>query len=255
VRLLLLLVAVLACALPAAAAAPSHPGTLDRSFSGDGRLTGRFRPGIRSAGPRDVAIGPDGKVVVAGKAHSFAVARYTRSGRPDRSFSFDGRRLIGPRAIGGANAVAIGPSGGLVVAGEVFQGNSERSRRLAVFRLTPRGDLHFGFGDAGRFYGPVGADVVHDTAAAVALQADGRVVLAGATQVAGGSADFGVIRLTRSGELDETFSGDGRVAIGFEGIDTPEGADFAERVAVRDGRIVVVGISEPGLSIARLEGE
>jgi uncharacterized delta-60 repeat protein len=234
----------------------SPGGAFDRSFSGDGRATGRFRREGRTAGPRDVTIQADRRIVVAGKAGTFAVARLTARGRPDRTFSFDGRRLIAPHAIGGANAVAVQPDGKLVVAGEVFEGNSERFRRLAVFRLTSRGDLDRSFGDAGRFYGHAGPGVVHDTAAAVALDGEGRILLAGASLAEEGSPDFGVVRLTRDGAADETFSGDGHVAIGFEGLAGSDGGDYAERLSTaRDGRILVVGISEPGLSIARVEAE
>jgi uncharacterized delta-60 repeat protein len=241
------------------AVARLHPGgAFDRSFSGDGRTVGRFRRELKTADPRDIVIQPDGKIVVVGKAGTLAIARLTQQGELDRSFSFDGRRLVARGAIGGANAVAIEAGGKLVLAGEIFEGNSERSRRLAVFRLTPQGDLDYGFGDVGSFFGHVGAGVVHDTAASLTLQDDGRVLLAGTTLVAGASAkpDFGLIRLTPRGDLDDAFSGDGRVAIGFEGLSGPEGADFAERVTtLPDGRIVVVGVSEPGLSIARVEAE
>ncbi|HKG36465.1 MAG TPA: hypothetical protein VKA89_08520 [Solirubrobacterales bacterium] len=232
-------------------------GAFDRSFSDDGRTVGRFRRGGRTADPRDVAIQPDGKIVVVGKAGTFAIARLTERGRPDRSFSFDGRRLIARGAIGGANAVTVDANDRLVLVGEMFEGNSERFRRLAVFRLTRRGDLDYAFGDVGAFLGHVGADVVHDTGAAVAIDDDGRILVAGATQVSGASAtpDFGLVRLTPQGAADDSFSGDGRVAIGFEGLSGPDGADFAERVAtLPDGRIVVVGDSEPGLSIARVLG-
>ena len=63
-------------------------GTLDTSFSSDGKLTANLG-GTDSI--RAVEVDANGKIVVAGKAaNDFFVSRYTTSGSLDTSFSSDG---------------------------------------------------------------------------------------------------------------------------------------------------------------------
>jgi uncharacterized delta-60 repeat protein len=64
-------------------------GTLDPSFSGDGRRAGP--PGDGFA----VAVQPNGRIVVAGEFDTdIGVARYLPDGRLDQSFSGDGKRSV-----------------------------------------------------------------------------------------------------------------------------------------------------------------
>ncbi|MDQ3933216.1 MAG: Vps62-related protein [Actinomycetota bacterium] len=76
-----------------------------------------------------------------------------------------------------------------------------------------------------------------DEASGVGVQFDGKVVAVGkAAFTSGFSGNFGVLRYRVDGELDETFAGDGRVAVDFEDFDR------AEALALQtDGKIVVVG--------------
>ena len=73
-----------------------------------------------------------------------------------------------------------------------------------------------------------------DRASALAIQADGKIVLAGG---AGSDGRFGVARYSSEGTLDTSFSGDGRALVHF----TWEW-NSATGVAIQaDGKIVVVG--------------
>jgi uncharacterized delta-60 repeat protein len=66
-------------------------GTLDHSFSGDGKQTTDFAHGADSA--RAAAVRPDGKILVAGRSgKALALARYTTAGKLDLSFSHDGKQ-------------------------------------------------------------------------------------------------------------------------------------------------------------------
>ena len=82
----------------------------------------------------------------------------------------------------------------------------------------------------------------------MALQADGKIVVAGMTDAGGGNVNnFAVARLLPNGELDTSFDGDGRVTIDFN-FD-----DQAYAVAMQpDGRIVVAGQSAADTAVARL---
>ncbi len=84
-------------------------------------------------------------------------------------------------------------------------------------------------------------DVFHDSALDVALQEDGKAVVAGNVSGWGTDLDFGVARLDADGSLDDSFGSGGRVI-------TPVGSDSsndeAYGVAVRpDGKIVAAGFT------------
>ena len=80
-----------------------------------------------------------------------------------------------------------------------------------------------------------------DQANGIAIQKDGKIVLGGFAQVsATGDFDFAATRLTTAGELDTTFSGDGKKSIPFNmgGADS----DMANGVLMQpDGNIVLIG--------------
>src|SRR5262249_52167419 len=92
------------------------------------------------------------------------------------------------------------------------------------------------FGNNGKTRTNFGGD---DQGRAVALVGDGRIVVAGRTNV-NGNYDIAVARYTSTGALDPTFDGDGKVITNFSGSNY----DDAVSVAIqRDGKIVVAGSS------------
>jgi len=166
-------------------------------------------------------------------------------GALDPSFGTAG---VATASFGGTDtgsAVAVQPDGKIVVVGSTSVNND-----FAVARFNPDGtpDLSFnGTGSARFSSGGPGIPGGIDAATAVAIQADGNIVVVGSTDV-GGSLDFAVIRILANGTaLDTTFSGDGKHAIPFNlgGANT----DRATGVAIQaDGRIVVVGSVQVGAS-------
>ena len=90
----------------------------------------------------------------------------------------------------------------------------------------------------------------NDLANAVAIQADGRIVVAGSSGVGSGST-FALARYNSDGSLDTSFDGDGRVFVNFS-----FGTDVARAVAIQaDGRIVVAGTSDSNPALARCLGD
>ena len=88
------------------------------------------------------------------------------------------------------------------------------------------------------------ADTTSDTANAVALQPDGKIVVAGAAQLGTDDRDFAVARLNRDGSLDEKLS-QGSVRPLCILIWAQTRADEATGVAVQpDGKIVLAGYSQ-----------
>lgn len=134
--------------------------------------------------------------------------------------------------LGGSNvifATALQPDGKVVVAGVA-------SDALVVARYHDNGVLDGTFGSGGYTRTPAG---VTSRAYAVALQADGRIVVAGMAEI-DGSRDFVVARYTAFGELDASFGGGaGIVTTNFVG-----GDDQARGVVVQStGKIVAVGFA------------
>ncbi len=80
-----------------------------------------------------------------------------------------------------------------------------------------------------------------DSAKAVAVQPDGKIVLVGTVAMGGGAWGLGVARFLPNGNLDLTFSGDGKVVDPFGsglGVQTPAGSGVA---VLDDGRILIAG--------------
>ncbi len=107
---------------------------------------------------------------------------------------------------------------------------------VAVDCVTPtNGGLDPAFGGDGKVQTPLtGAG-----GGAVAVQPDGKIVVAGFAEV-GSSDDFALARYNADGSLDETFGTGGTVTTGFTADSRDEGLDVAVQT---DGKIVVVGRS------------
>ena len=212
-------------------------GTLDDSFSGDGKLTTNFTSGDDWA--RDVALQTDGKIVVSGVAGTSssnkmaALARYNSNGTLDSSFSGDGKVTKNvTTGFEDANGVGIQPDGKIVTAGSV--GGS--GGRLLVLRFKANGTLDGSFSGDGIV--TTNFTTRDDWAWDMTIQADGKVVAAGTAGI-GGSAtgDFAAARYETNGSLDSSFAGDGKVVTSFT-----SGVDVATAVAIQaDGNIVLGG--------------
>lgn len=176
----------------------SGSSLLVERFSAAGAPTGASAAGLGVG--RAVVVQLDGKIVVAGSDGSgVLVERFNANGSPDGSFGSGG--VVHPLAGGSANAVALGPAGTIVVAGAVP--GADAFARVAVLRLSANGSPDASLGAGGVHVVDLGQDSV---ARGVAVQGDGKIVLAGsqgpgAHQVVSGF----VARTTTSGALDLTF--------------------------------------------------
>jgi uncharacterized delta-60 repeat protein len=252
---------VLAAVVAAAVAAPSAavPGQPDPGFGVGGTAVTEFPSSY--SGARAVTVQADGRVVAAGFAHTdhsvlqdVALVRYDPGGTPDPTFGDGGRvRTDFGGRFDEALAVAVQPDGRIVVAGS---SGDATGTDMAVARYTRDGSLDASFDGDGMALVDFGGDSV---ARGVALQRDGKVVVAGwAVQPAGTgccSADFALARLTPGGALDRSFGGDGRVATDFlPGVEN--GQDAAHAVLVRpDGRILAAGGAGADFGIARYRAD
>jgi uncharacterized delta-60 repeat protein len=214
--------------------AQATPGGLDGSFGSGGKVVTAI--GSRSLFS-DVVVQPDGKIVAVGESSnvsnpSVALARFNPNGSLDSSFGSAGvvTTAIGAgRAVG--NAVALQPDGKIVVAGG---SGTDAGNVFALVRYNPDGSLDPSFGSGGI----ARTSPSYCDAASVAIQPDGRIVVAGA--VCGvGTSRFALVRYRPDGSLDQSFGSGGVVTTAFG-----PSRDGANAVALQpDGKIVAAGFS------------
>ena len=142
------------------------------------------------------------------------------------------------------NDAIIQPDGKIVVVGST---NGD----FALARYLPDGSPDPTFSFNGRQHTGF-ASGSHDVARAVALQHDGKIVVAGYSN-ANGSNDFALARYHTDGNLDTTFGSDGKVLLDFTTIWGNNGPDEATALAIQpDGKIVAGGIGGPVLGMFAL---
>ena len=205
-------------------------GTLDTTFDTDGKLT-------TAIGTTDVATSVaifDGKIVVAGYSnmnnnYEFALARYNSDGTLDTTFDADGKLTTDIRQNDFGYSMAIQTDGKIVVAG--YSGNNND---FSLARYTTNGTLDTTFDTDGTLTTDMGGV---DYGNSVAIQTDGKIVVAGVTSY----NDVALARYTTNGTLDTTFDTDGKLTTDFGG------ADYGNSVAIQtDGRILVAGSGSSG---------
>jgi len=208
--------------------------------SGTSMLVARISAaGVRqatfTAGPgvaRAVAVQADGKIVVAGSDAGMVVRRLNADGSLDTSFGSGGTA----RAAGTtANAVTIGPSGTIVAAGSAVNPDDGFSR-VALTRLLANGTPDPSFATNGFAVVDLGRN---SQANGVAVQSDGRIVLAGQQIPDLQVVNALIARVTTGGALDTSFAGGGV----FSYFHPQGGANSTFNAVAIDaaGRIVAAG--------------
>ena len=168
-------------------------GSLDSSFSGDGKLTTDF--GSSDYG-YSVTVQTDGKILVAGLSwtgsyNDFALVRYNTDGSLDSSFSGDGKLTtdIGSSYDYGLS-VTIQTDGKILVAGSSKQGSNYD---FALVRYNTDGSLDSSFSGDGKLTTDLGGT---DVGYSVTVQADGLIAVAGS-----GNPNFALVRYNPDGSL------------------------------------------------------
>lgn len=227
-------------------------GALDTTFSVDGKLRTDFGGGTNGTWS-GMAVGADGKITVAGYMHNganfdFVVYRYTANGALDTTFSGDGMVNInfptGPEDL--ATDLAI-QSGKIVLGGvscDVVGAAPWQNCDFAVARLNANGSLDTTFSGDGRQVINFGGLDLSD---GIALQSDGKILLAGNKETPTDSF-FALTRLNPNGALDPTFRGTGKVLTSFGAGSGAHGSDVRVQA---DGKILVVGRAKGNFALAR----
>jgi uncharacterized delta-60 repeat protein len=155
-------------------------GTLDPGFGTGGVIT--YDLGVDNL-VYDGAVQPDGKIVVVGPMTplDFALVRFHPDGSLDTGFGTGG--LVTTDFYGDddiPSAVEVQPDGRILAAGFAAsaEGDDSFDEDYALARYQPDGSLDTGFGTGGLVATDI--DGNNEGASGMALQSDGRIILAGA---------------------------------------------------------------------------
>ncbi len=211
-------------------------GVLDKSWGKDGRVTVDLSPSDESI--RDLLFVPGGKLVGVGYAESgliprFAVAQFRPKGTLDPDFGDKGFKLTDvSKGSDIGYGATLQPDGKIVVVGYA---NDAGKADWGLVRYGPKGRLDKQFGGDGKVVTKMTTE--YEFASAVAVQANGRLVVVGRASREGTADNFGVFRYKAGGALDQSWSGNGKTFTDFG-----SGNDTARDVVIQEnGKIVVVG--------------
>lgn len=222
-------------------------GSLDYKFGSNGKV-------VTPIGNSDdrgfaVAMQSDGNIVIAGQSYNgndydFALVRYKIDGSLDYKFGTNGK-VVTPignsKNIGYSddfgNSLAIQIDGKIVVAG-TSANFSNSSYDFSIVRYNTDGSLDFTFGNNGKVITPIGNynDYVHS----LAIQTDGKIVVAGTSLNGSGNkaeSNFALVRYNTDGSLDDTFGERGKVVSLIKNF---SGSGWSV-VIQGDGKIVLTG--------------
>jgi uncharacterized delta-60 repeat protein len=229
-------------------------GTLDTAFGTSGKVITDTASGTDFAS--GVTIQADGKIVVGGghngteTGEDFAAYRYHPNGALDETFDGDGIAITNLNLRSGTKdpdtgfAIAMQGNDKIVLAGAI---STSLGIDFGLIRYSvSNGSVDTTFGNAGVATTNIGASISWDEAHAIAVQADGKLVLGGFT---GGTSNsprvFALARYMADGNLDPAFGTGGIVT-----TDIPNAEDdriFGLAIQA-DGKIVAAGAAKSGTS-------
>lgn len=253
----------------------SANGVLDTSFSEDGIVQlGNTTLGVKASEQESVSsiiVDSNGSIFVAGDtagslgeanagSEDVFVVKLTSEGLLDTSFSGDGIVQLGNVSIGaGASALEyvrgmkLDSAGNIIVAGYTDSSLGETNGGFSdifVVRLTPSGALDTSFsGDGIVQLGNTtlgAATTGWEYTSTLELDASGNIYIGGMTNSAFGEVNAGimdafVVKLTSTGALDTSFSGDGIIQLGNVTVGASgSGFDYLTSLALDSGGNILV---------------
>lgn len=221
-------------------------GSLDNTFGSEGVVSTGFGNGTGDY-IQSVLLQPDGKIVAVGASDnggsesSFALARYNSDGSLDASFDGDGKLTTTVLEYSYGRAGVLQPDGKIVVAG--YARTNSANLGFALARYNSNGSLDTSFGTAGKFVVNVGRR--NSYALAVALEASGKIVAAGANDAGNDQRDFALVRCNPNGSLDEFFGAKGIVQTDVDAVNNESSAVIIQP----NGKIIIGGTSSSGTQV------
>jgi len=214
-------------------------GKLDSSFNIDGKVTSQIALG--GAYANSIAIQSNGQLVLGGNSSpnssikdNFLLVRYTSAGYIDQTFNGGIVSTSRGCCFDAIQSIIIQPDDKILAAG--FSLGINGKYELALVRYSKDGLLDGDFTSYAQTttsFSPLNSD---NGAYAIALQQDGKIIVAGRCNEAGKEM-IGLARFLPTGALDQSFDLDGRLTTSFG-----TGECVARSVSVQaDGKIVVAG--------------
>lgn len=242
---------VIFCLITASKTTKAQVGTLDETFGINGEVITDFSSG--GEGANAMVLQSDGKIIVAGSSYAaggldgtgddVVMVRYNTDGSLDNTFDSDGRVQTN---LGSENedfrSLAIQGDGKIIAVG-FSQGPSYSY--FAIVRYTSTGSLDNTFGSGGKVLTRISTGY-EDEAFSVALQDDGKIVVAGIASISN-VKHIAIARFNTNGSFDNTFDTDGKVLLSF-------GSNITMGYSVKiqsDGKIIVAGNVFDQVALAR----
>ena len=243
-------------------------GSLDPRFGAGGVATKSINFSFLAV-PTKLAIQLDGKIVVLGsegivgrKGGTFLLLRFNKDGSLDSTFGENGKASTSfSGSFDSPRAIAIQADGKIVVVGtSSIPRKRGKSSQLGIAwgqdfdfslaRYNTDGSLDSTFGVGGRMTTDSGGA---EMANAVAMQTDGKIVVAGSAveqliegQTGKTRGGIGLVRYNPNGSIDQTFAAGGMVktldeTLKNKDVDVVTHERVAQAVAIQpNGKIVVV---------------
>lgn len=237
-------------------------GNLDTSFGAGGKVLTDFfgDPAFAfSDHINAIIIRPDGKIIAVGSTFgaggigfNFALARYNSDGSLDTTFGTGGKVATSFGFDDFASDAALQQDGKIVAVGSVAR--TPREQDFVTARYNPDGSLDASFGTGGKV---ITNFDTFDSARSVAVQADGKLMVAGSAKnfagivPPGGVALLAFARYNSNGSLDATFGSGGTETVGFS-----NNLVFLTRMVLRpDGKMVVTVSLDVGFTVAQINSD
>jgi len=253
------LISFTSLALIAQTPAAAADGDLDTSFSSDGwKVVDSHQNG--EDGIWDTAIDGSGNIITGGYWNnngspnnwSWQMLRYTAAGDCTDALRFDGNCGTAQWFSTAADVITevmIDANGKYVHVGYA-DANGGSDFDCVVYRTLSTNDWKNtasdfddgsdnSFSGDGKFVATFGAE--HEYCRAGAIDADGKIVIAGYLKNSGTDFDAIIGRINTDGTWDTSFSGDGKFQVSFDQDDV-----FQDIAIQSDGKIVAVGTSDYG---------
>ena len=213
-------------------------GQLDTFFGEHGIVTTNLREEDEAFA---IAVQPDQQIILAGFASisasgDFALVRYNPDGTPDKLFGIGGKVLTdleGTNQSDFIKSMLLQPDGKILVAGNANQVNIELTSDAGMARYDKNGNLDPTFGIGGKYIIPFGSKTDIN---AVAMQADGKILLGGSSDVLGDTRWL-LARFLPAAGLDTTFGNMGIITTDLIGTRENVVAVFVQP----DSRIIMTG--------------
>lgn len=227
-------------------------GSLDNSFSGDGKVTTAIAS-LSNDSANLIKLEADGKILlygvttVSGGKPNLVMVRYNSDGSLDTSFGSDGKITTDIAFFTSIAAIRTQADGKVLVAG-TYHGSSTYDNLFALARYNSDGSLDTSFSSDGKVTTVIPYLLSNNNyVSSMSIQTDGKILVAGDSN----TNEFCLVRYNTNGTLDTSFDGDGTLDF----LDSREmgSLSLSSVTAQPDGKILVVGKGNwVGLILARL---